>query len=248
MQTRFSYFIIPFLLMAGMLMTAVSEAQIIITGTVYDSSKLYVVPDVEVSTTSGKIAFTDSLGKYSILAQQTDSIRFFYNGKYTLPFAVAAIDARGLDISLRVPVKNKYRLLEEVTVFSNSYRQDSLEQRERFAKLFEGKAGSVSTNYTPGGAAGIDLEELIGLFQFRRNKQRQAFQQMLIREEQERYIDYRFSPQVITRATGLAGEQLEEYRKLYRPSYYFVQNSTILQFYQYILKTSYEYKRRKLIE
>lgn len=248
MQLRLKHLFLLVITLTGLLAIENSYGQIVVTGTVYDSSRLYVVPDVEVTTSSGQKVITDSVGSYTITAQPNDSIRFFYNGKYTLPFVVDTIDPVGFDISLRVPVKNKYKLLKEVTVFSNSYRQDSLEHRERFEKLFGGKGGSLSTTYTPGGAAGIDIGELIGLFQFKKNKHRQAFQELLVEEEQERYVDYRFSPQVIERVTGLTGKNLEEYRENYRPSYYFVKNSTLLQFYDYLLQTSYRFKRNNLIE
>jgi len=67
-------------------------------------------------------------------------------------------------------------------------------------------------------------------------------------EEQERYIDYRFSSKTISRITGLKGDTLEKYKKLYRPNYYFVANSSLAEFYQYLLNTSYAFKKQEGIE
>lgn len=218
----------------------------LVSGTVYDSTKLYVVPGVIVYSTTGTRAVTDSLGAYHILTKETDSINFFYNGKPTIKFPVKTINNyTAFDISLRVRVKEKYKLLNPVTVFLNSYQYDSLENRETYAKIFGQEKPTIRSTYEPGGPAGIDIDGLIGMFQFRKNKQNLAFKNRLIQEEEDRYVDYRFSSNTISRATGLKGEALEKYKKLYRPTYFFVVNSTLTQFYEYILNTSYRFKRQE---
>ena len=226
-----------------------SYAQLMVSGTVYDSSKLYVVPDVEVHNTSGGITLTDSSGRYKIVTSENDSISFYYIGKYTHKFPVAKMqDLQSFDISLKVKVTDKYKLLKGVTVFSNSYKMDSLENRETYSKVFGNSKPGLKSTYDPGGVAGLDLGELVGVFQFRKNKHRLAFQNRLIEEEEDKYVDHRFSVRTIERITGLKSPETEEYRKLYRPSYYFTSNSSLTQFYEYILKTSYRFKKEKGIE
>lgn len=225
------------------------NAQLMVSGTVYDSTKLYVVPNVQVHNSSGSTVSTDSSGRYSIASQETDSISFYYNGKFTVKFPVATMqDYQAFDISLRVRVKEKYKLLKGVTVFSNNYSFDSLENRETYAKVFGGSRPGLKSTYEPGGAAGLDIGELVGVFQFRKNKNRLGFQKRLIEEEEEKYVDYRFSARTVERITGLKSPELEKYRKIYRPSYYFTANSTLAQFYEYILNTSYMFKRENKIE
>ena len=158
------------------------------------------------------------------------------------------INYTAFDISLHVKVKQKYKLLNPVTVFTNSYQQDSLENREEYAKVFGREKPGIHSTYEPGGAAGLDVDALIGMFQFRKNKQNLAFKNRLMDQEQDNYIDYRFSPKTITRITGLKGEELTKYRKLYRPDYFFVVNSTLTEFYEYILQTSYTFKKQEGIK
>lgn len=226
-----------------------SYAQMIVAGTVFDSSKLYVVPNVQVLSTSGNMGYTDSLGNYKIAAFENDSISFYYNGKFTVKFPIAKMkDYQAFDISLRVRVDDKYKLLRGVTVFSNSYKKDSLENRETYAKVFGSTKPGLRSTYDPGGPAGLDVGELIGVFQFRKNKQRMAFQNRLLSEEEDRYVDFRFSAKNIERITGLKSPELEDYQKLYRPSYYFTANSTLTQFYEYILNTSYTFKKENNIK
>ncbi len=225
------------------------KAQIIISGTVYDSTKLYVVPNVKVSSTSGLVTATDSLGAYHINASKADSLSFFYRGKSTVKFPVETIgNYNSFDISLRVRVNDKYKLLKGVTVFSNTYHRDSLENRMSYAKIFDFEKPGISSNYESGGTAGLDLDQLIGIFQFKKNKQNLAFQKRLVNEEEDRYVDYRFSSKVIGRITGLSGDTLTKYKKIYRPSYQFVVSTTLAQFYQYILNTSYSFKREEGIQ
>ena len=158
------------------------------------------------------------------------------------------VNYTAFDISLLVKVKQKYKLLNPVTVFTNSYQRDSLENREEYASVLGKSKSGFRSTYEPGGAAGVDVDALVGMFQFRKNKQRLAFQNRLIEQEENNYIDYRFSPRTITRVTGLKGEELKKYRNLYRPTYFFVANSTLTQFYDYILQTSYAFKKQEGID
>ncbi|MEO8110539.1 MAG: carboxypeptidase-like regulatory domain-containing protein [Ginsengibacter sp.] len=246
-QLQSKFFFLAFLLQAFCIPDV--KAQITISGTVYDSTKLYVVPNVNVSSTSGLVATTDSLGAYHINVSKGDSVSFFYRGKSTVKFPVETINNyNSFDISLRVRINDKYKLLKGVTVFANTYHRDSLENRMSYSKIFDFDKPGISSNYEPGAAAGLDLDQLIGMFQFRKNKQNLAFQKRLVDQEQDHYVDYRFSSKVINRITGLHGDTLTKYKTLYRPSYYFVVSSTLAEFYEYILNTSYSFKREEGIE
>ncbi|MDP4283307.1 MAG: hypothetical protein Q8891_02715 [Bacteroidota bacterium] len=223
--------------------------QFTISGTVYDSSKLYVVPGVGVNSTSGLSTITDSLGAYHINVTEKDSLSFFYNGKSTVKFPVKDMtNYTEFDISLRVRVNQKYKLLRGVMVYSNGYRRDSIENRVTYSKIFGNQKPTIRSDYEPGGPAGFDLDALVGIFQFRKNKENLAFQKRLITEEQDRYVDYRFSSKTITRITGLSGDTLTKYKKLYKPSYLFVISSNLAQFYEYILNTSYAFKKEEGID
>jgi len=238
-----------FLFLLQALMVANAAGQITISGTVYDSTKAYVIPGVNVYSTSGAETVTDSLGAYHINVSETDSLSFFFRGKSTLKFPVKKMNNyTAFDISLRVRVNEKYKLLRGVTVYSNTYQRDSLENRLTYSKIFDRERPTLRSNYEPGGPAGLDLDELIGIFQFKKNKQNLAFQKRLVQDEQDRYIDYRFNSKTISRITGLKGDTLLKYKKLYRPDYFFVTTSSLAEFYEYILRTSYVFKRDEKIE
>lgn len=220
--------------------------QIIISGTVFDSTKLYVVPGVNVASTSGILTTTDSLGAYHINVSENDSLSFFYRGKSTIKFPVRTIgNYTAFDISLLVRVNTKYKLLQGVTVFADNYRHDSLENRMEYAKIFNLEKPTLRSSSTPGEPPGLDIDALINMFHFKKNKQNLAFQKRMIGDEEDRYVDYRFNSKLIHRITGLSGDTLAKYKKLYRPSYYFVVSSTLAQFYEYLLNTYYSFKKEE---
>lgn len=239
---RYPIIVVCLLMLIGQL--TYGQGLLPISGVVYDTSHLYVVPNVDVYSTRNAHTVTDSLGRYRIMVMPSDSIYFFYNGKPSIKYPVKEIyDDNSFDIALQVPVSSKFKVLKEVTVLSRSYHQDSLENREQYANIFGNRGAHLST--TDGGAMGVpglDIGSIVSLFQFRKNKRNQIFKERLLDQEQDGYIDYRFNPRLVTRMTGLKGVYLEEYMQKYRPSFYFVQNSTQVEFYEYILNTSYIFK------
>ena len=217
--------------------------QIIVSGTVYDSTKLYSVSGVQVKSTSGAFTTTDSMGIYHIQVTDKDSISFFYANKPTTKFPVNTIsNYNEFDVSLQVRVKEKYKALKEIVIFSN-YRKDSAENRLNYYKQFNYDKPTIRSNYIPGSSAGVDLDELINIFRFRRNKQHLQFQKRLIEQEQDRYVDYRFSTKLLKRVTGLSETMLDKYKTEYRPSYEFITSVSEVEFYEYIIITSNKFKK-----
>lgn len=232
-----------------LLITTFVGGQIIISGTIYDSTKIFAVPGVTVKSTGGASSLSDSLGIYHISVTEKDSISFYYNNKPTQKFPVNTISNFSyFDISLKVHVFEKYRLLKEVKIFTRNYKQDSAENRIQYAKIFNFQKPGISSTYTPGSPPGLDLDELISMFRFRRNKMNVLFQKRLIGEEQDKYVDYKFNNILLKRVTGLTGDTLEKYKREYKPEYDFVVIATELEFYEYILKAAAKFKSEEGIK
>ena len=221
-----------------------TTAQITVSGTVLDNSKVNFVEAVGVMSTGGKIAVTDSLGKYSIQAAADDSLYFIYNNKPTQKFAVNKIsNTAQFDISLHIPVKSRYSLLKEVVVYSKNYRKDSAENRENYGEIFSYKKQGLQTSISPGGGVGLDANAIINAFRFKRNKRLKAFQQRLEEDEKEKYVNYRFNKIFVRRITQLQSPALDSFLVWYRPSYEFATASSEIEFNQYILNASYLFKK-----
>lgn len=220
-----------------------AKAQYKVKGTVYDSSRTYPLEAVSVIATNGRGVVTNSAGAYIIEVSDADSIQFSYLGKPTVKFPVKnIINLQQFDIALRVPVT----MLKEVRIQPRNYRQDSLQNRRDYEKIFnfsKPNLGSM-TSVGPMGA-GIDVNELIRAFQFRKNRNLLRFQQRLLQQEQDKYIDYRFSKAVVRRLTGFEGDELTNYMNLYRPDYELVIQSSDYALGEYIKRTAASFKKQK---
>jgi hypothetical protein len=223
---------------AGVLLQYNLHAQTKITGTVYDISRRQPLAAVSVLSTSGAGTATDSNGVYTINVWPTDSIWFSYQNKPTPKFPVATISTpNSFDVSLHVPVTE----LKEVKVKPRDYKQDSIENRLTYAKAFEfQKPGfRLSDHSSDGFGVGFDLDGIINMFNFKRNKRMLAFQRRLIQEEQDKAIDHRFTKVFARKITHLNGTILDDFMKKFRPSFEFTMHSSDYEFAEYI-KLAYE--------
>jgi len=224
------------------LLAPAAGAQVKLSGKVYDFSRYRPLEAVSVMSSSGMGTVSDSLGRFTLMLRETDSVWFSYLNKPTSKYAVKDItNLQNFEISLHVNTTE----LKEVKVMPPNYRMDSLQNRIDYADAFNFRKPGIgsSLNIGPAGGVGLDIEELIHMFQFRRNKRMLAFQQRLLQEEEDRYIDHRFSRAVIIRLTQLQGEELTTFIKTYRPTIEFVETATDYELQDYIKKCHSHYLR-----
>jgi len=199
---------------------------------------------VSVLSTSGVGTVTDSTGSYTLLVNETDSIWFSYLNKPTPKFAVAGINFfNGFDIALHVPITE----LKEVKIMPRSYKRDSIQNRLDYAKAFDFKKPGISLSNPSSGAfgVGLDLDAFINMFNFRKNRRMAHFQQRLIQEEQDKFIDHRFTKALVRKITKLSGPEQDDFMKKYRPSLEFTSMATDYEFAEYIKLAGQEYVKRK---
>jgi len=215
-----------------------------IKGTVYDSSRSYPMQSVSVLSSSGNFTITNAEGYYEIEVREKDSIWFSYLNKPTIKFPVLRIsNPMEFDISLHVNVP----VLKEVKIRQRNYKLDSIQNRLDYARIFnyqKPKLKPTISNY--GAGVGFDLDEIINMFRFRRNRSMASFQQRLLLQEQDKFIDHRFNKALVRRLTLLDGSMLDSFMQLYRPSYMFTLLSGEYEFQQYI-KASYARFKKGLL-
>ncbi len=229
------------LLLGFFLFSADLDAQLYkVRGTVYDSSQHYPLEAVSVISTSGRGTVTNSDGVYEIDVAATDSIFFSYLGKPTMKFPIATIqNILQFNISLHVSIPT----LKEVKIRPRNYRQDSIQNREDYAKVFnyqKPKLKTVAPQY--GAGVGFDLDEIVNMFRFKRNRSIANFQKRLLQQEEDKFIDYRFSKSLVRRLTLLTGNELDSFMRLYRPSYTFTKFANDYDFQAYIKQAYLRYE------
>jgi plasmid maintenance system killer protein len=196
---------------------------------------------VTVLSTSGKGTMTNSDGHYEIEVEENDSIWFSYLNKPTKKFPVLKItNPFEFDISIQVNVP----LMKEVKIRPKNYRLDSMQNRMDYAKIFNYQKPKLKV-VTPqfGVGAGFDLDEIINMFRFRRNKSMAAFQKRILMDEQDKFVDHRFNKALVRRLTLLDGNQLDSFMRVFRPSYMFTKLSGDYEFQQYIKTALYRFKK-----
>ena len=224
-------------------MATIQAQQVTISGTVYDITKKNPIDGVSVLSTSGRGTTTDSLGHYSITVYEKDSIYFSYLNKPTPKYPVIGIgNMAAFDIS----ILKKVGELPNVFVRQRIYKLDSLQNRQDYAKIFDFRKPGLrsSMNPTPGSfGVGLDLNELVNMFRFKRNRSILAFQERLLKEEQDKFIDHRFSKSFVRKLTRLETPELEKFMKEYRPTLEMAQNLNELEFGQFIVEAFKYYSR-----
>lgn len=221
-----------------------AAAQVRISGRVYDMSQKYPLPYVSVLSSSGAGTLTDSVGHYSLVVPESDSIWFSYLGKPTGKYSVRSIaNIFNFEVALHVmPVE-----LKEIRVRPRDYRQDSAQNREDYAKGFNYKKPGFDVSVQPQGGVGLDLDAFINMFSFQRNRRMVAFRNRLVREEDEKFVDHRFSRALVIKLTHLKGAELDTFMVHYRPRSEFAHTATDYELQDYIKKSYANFMQLKRI-
>lgn len=239
----YRYIIIFFLSICGVSKAIAQQFQL--HGIVYNYFDKKPVNAVTVYTSSGTTTFSDSLGRYAIKVKNTDSIWFSYLNKNSIKYPVDTItDPLHFEIALYIDAA----WLPTVTVYNKNYRLDSLNNRRNYAKIFNFKKPGLELStippsaYAPGGVAvGLDLDALINMFKFRKNRAMEKFQQRLLQQEQDKYIDHRFTKLFVRKLTHLEGNELSIFMIYYRPNYNALLQMNDLEFGYYIQQSYKQY-------
>ncbi|MBI5858441.1 MAG: hypothetical protein HZB42_12425 [Sphingobacteriales bacterium] len=201
-----------------------------IKGTVYDSSRIFPLEAVSVLSSSGRGTVTNADGHYEIEAEEKDSIWFSYLNKSTIKYPVLKIlNPFEFDISIQINVP----VLREVKVRPRNYRQDSIQNRLDYARVFNYQKPKLKPTLT-GLGVGFDLDEIINMFRFRRNRSMASFKARLEQDERDKFVDHRFSKALVRRLTLLDSAALDSFMRIFRPSYLFTKLSSDYDFQEYI--------------
>lgn len=225
-------------------MPSIIYSQVRVSGRVYDASQYRPLQSVSVLSSSSGATETDSLGRYSLVVNENDSIWFSYLGKQTPKYPIKAIpNIQNFEISIHVNVTQ----LKEVIFRPKNYRMDSIQNRMDYAKAFNFQRPNMGTLTSTGtnGGVGLDINEFIRLFQFRKNRRMLAFQKRLLQEEEDKFVDHRFNRALVIRLTQLRGAELDTFMKRYRPYYEFTQTASEYEFQYYIKQAFLHYERYK---
>ncbi|QES90370.1 carboxypeptidase-like regulatory domain-containing protein [Rhizosphaericola mali] len=232
------------------IMIAKAQRGTAIAGTVYDETHYKPIPNVKVETNSGHVTYTDSVGNYIITLLPKDSLWFNYKGRNTLKYASSIVKyTYQFNVSLKAtsPLPDDKHWLSPVTVQANSYRLDSIRNRQEYAKIFNPDKGGFRLSQAAPGTfgVGVDVDALINSFKFAYNKRQEMYRRRIIEDEQYNYVSHRFTISLVRQLTNLSDTDRQIYMKEYRPNYFSLIYMNDLQLGQYIENTSKKYLEQK---
>ncbi len=186
-----------------------------IRGYVRDSATNAPVINARVANeNSRKVAFTDNNGFFS-LSVSFDNLILFNAPGYRFD---TVLYNRPLPDTLIIFMKPLPAMLPNVTVTTTGYNQyqiDSIKRRNSFVADVGGpKMPSMSKSNSGAGLA-LNLDVLFK----KKDKARRNAYKTFNNLENAAYINYRYSPEVVTHYTGLHGDSLVDFMTRYSPDY-----------------------------
>jgi hypothetical protein len=193
----------------------VADAQtVIVKGHLRDSLTHYPIVNGSITNwNSRKKAATNANGFFFIEATANDRLHIQSPTYQSDTLQVPPLLADTIIIYL-APTGS---ILEGVTVQSSytKYQLDSMRRRENFLALRGSRIQLVGTPPPNGFGLNLSLDRLFKSKYKQQKKQEDQFKEA----EQQQYIAYRFSPQLVATITGLKGDTLRDFMYRYTPGY-----------------------------
>lgn len=180
---------------------------------------------------------TDHSGFFRIIASENDTLVLSAVG--FKPQLIVA-DFYNLLTQQSIELRKDYFTLPAVLVKS-SYRQDSLNRRMEYQRIYE-KDMRITGGNRPEKGFGIVVSP-ISHFSSKAKAERRLKQQ-LKKQEQDYYIDFMFPASLVSSLTRLTGDSLRLFMYRYRPSYNFCRSQDRQGITLYINDKFREFMRR----
>jgi len=207
-----------YLIIAFSLFSCPGFAQHFLTGKVLkkDSKEFLVSVSIE-NHTQRRHDISDERGAYRIQSMQGDVLIFSHVGFET---DTLVVDTAMMAGDYPIYMEPKIQTLKAVQVGSlSNYQLDSLARREEYSWVFDHGNPPRIERKRSGDGVGLSLD--IFRNASREDKDRDKLKKRLLREEEEHYIDFRYSREYVSRLTRLKGDSLQEFMMHFRPAYDF---------------------------
>lgn len=192
-------------------------------------------PVVVINVRTQQSVYTEDNGTFTLAAKSGDPIAFTFIGYKTLQWKMPP--AMGVvDESFKMEVTSY--LLKEYTVRTRNYTQyqiDSLTRRSTYSRaLARQKGGSISSPFT-----------LLAEQFSKKSKDIYRFQKNYNYWEDQRFIDSRYTPELVNALTNLTGDTLAYFMNAYPVPYDYARTATDLEFKMWIRTNFKEWMRKQ---
>lgn len=209
------------------------------TGMVADADTKAGLPAVTIINKRTQMGTLSSeSGRFYMEAMPGDTLEFSMLSYYKKEIVTPASEA-----SFNVYMVKRIFGLQEVNVRGRNYHRDSLETRDEYGRYF---------NYKKPGAMDVlktlpvnPVTALSYLVPSKARKRREHFRDQLVYWEKEKYIDYRYSPEVVQKMTKLESPELDSFMYKYKPGYQFLETASDYDLLLFIKQSFEQYQKEK---
>jgi hypothetical protein len=202
-----------------------TNAQTQIRGQIVDNKSKKFLSDVQVRNVhSNSSTQSKQNGAFEIIVKSGELIQF---------------EKEGYEI-VRIRIKN-----EKQPLFYNLHLDKMIPRLDPYGHLLPYQKDSLEFDAIYGiiihgeRKEDVDMRSLPLAALSKYNRDKWAFQDMFIRNQNEKYVDFVFNKQLVKEITALEGDDLDRFMKFYRPSYSFLRSATEYEYLDYI-KRSYK--------
>ena len=215
------------------------NAQVRVSGLVADIENRQGIPGVSIMNKKTRTGVISSeSGTFAIDAMPGDTLEFSmltYNKKdLAVPFTSMFVNV----YMIKHPID-----IAGVEVRGRNYTADSIATLDEYGRYF---------NYHKPGAKDIlktlpahPITAITYLVPSKARKRQEHFKEQLVYWEKEKYVDNRYSPELVERMTHLSGPELDTFMNKFRPGYQFLQDATEYDLLLYIKQSYAQYQKEK---
>lgn len=241
-KNNFRIITLLLLVVAGSCLPGRLSAQNVVNGKIFESETQQPLEGVSIrNKRSGSGELSDRSGFYSVNAREGDSIEVYLLGYKRFKFSAAGLhpdETKNIYLTIE-----KFNLPGVEVLARKNVTKDSLRNRQDNAALFNYHRPSVAKAIL--GGVFHPISGLQNLTEMAKNRRMKHFQEHLVNEERDQYIESRFSRQDVEDITGLKGKELEDFMTLYKPTYEFTQQAATYDMLLYIKEKYAEYLKLK---
>jgi len=204
--------------------SAFSQNKVYLSGTLKDSISNQPLQFASVTNvTTRQTVLSNKNGFFKIAVSQNQLLSFASVG---YNFDTVLINEKKLQKdTLHILLSPLTKSLADVTVYSNmklsAYQSDSLKRRNDFFQTMSDHTLPVFSNGNSGSGIGLNLDRFYG-----REKRKKKAIDLFDQIEQEQYINYRFTPLLVSKYATLSADSLSLFIQQYRPAYSWLRKHT----------------------
>lgn len=207
-----------------------------VEGIVFDKNTKQRIGNVKLANLrTGEVLFNTIKGEFDFPARIGDKIVAMSKGYFS---DTLSVDSRGL---LLFHLRRESIYIDEVQVSARKSPEEILKKaKEDYDKAYRlagyGDVFSVGPN-----GAGLSINAIYSLFS-KEAKRARRLTKTIESDYRENVIDYKFTKELIAKVTGLNLEEAERFRRIFRPSYFFILAATDYELTNYIKDCYFRYR------